>query len=132
MRIASAEGGGGLARMPVGSQDDLEAVIASRFHARRVEALRPLITAEMVEEHWRSPLGPHSDGLQRVLNYLGLFGIDGKLITEHDGEAWFVCRVVGFPALRAERVAGPLDSEAQALHEVFRRRLLDVFGVRFP
>jgi branched-chain amino acid transport system permease protein len=118
--------------MPVGSQDDLDAVIGSRFHARRVEALRPLITAEMVEEHRRAPLGPHSDGLQRVLNYLGLFPIDGKLITEHDGEAWFVCRVVGFPAVRAERVAGPLESEAEALHVVFRRRLLDVFGFSFP
>ena|SRR5689334_13193809 len=118
--------------MPVGSQDDLDAVIASRFHARRIEALRPLITAEMVEEHRRAPLGPHSDGLQRVLNYLGLFGIDGKLITENDGEAWFVCRVVGFPAVRAERVAGPLESEAQALHAVFRRRLADVFGLSFP
>ena len=43
--------------MPIGSQDDLDAVIAERFHARRVEALRPLITAELVEEHRRAPLG---------------------------------------------------------------------------
>lgn len=118
--------------MPVGSQDDLDAVIASRFHARRVEALRPLITLEIVDEHRRAPLGPHSDGLRRVLNYLGMFPIDGKLITEDDGDAWFVCRLVGFPALRAERVAGPLESEAQALHEVFRQRLWDVFGLSFP
>jgi hypothetical protein len=118
--------------MPVGSQDELDAVVAERFHARRIEALRPLITAEMFEEHRRMPLGPHSEDLQRVLNYLGLFPIDGKLITEHDGEVWFVCRVVGFPAVRVERVAGPLESEAHALHEVFRRRLLEVFGLRFP
>jgi hypothetical protein len=118
--------------MPVGSQDDLDAIIGSRFHARRVESLRPLITPEMVEEHRGAPLGPHGEDLQRVLNYLGLFPIDGKLITEHEGDAWFVCRVVGFPAVRVERVAGPLESEAQALHEVFRQRLLDVFGVRFP
>jgi len=118
--------------MPIGSQEDLDAVIAERFHARRVEALRPLITAELVDEHRRAPLGPHRDALQRVLNYLGLFGIDGKLITEHDGEEWFVCRLSTVPALHAERVAGPLESEAQALHEVFRRRLLDVFGLRFP
>jgi branched-chain amino acid transport system permease protein len=117
--------------MPIGSQEDLDAVIAERFHARRVQELRPLITLEMVEEHRRAPLGPHSDGLQRVLNYLGLFPIDGKLITEHDDEAWFVCRLSAFPALGAERVAGPLESETQALHEVFRRRLLDVFGLGF-
>jgi hypothetical protein len=118
--------------MPVESQDDLDAVIGSRFHARRVASLRPLITPEMVEEHRCAPLGPHGDDLQRVLNYLGLFPIDGKLITEHDGEAWFVCRVIGFPAARAERVAGPLESEAQTLHDVFRRRLRDVFGLSFP
>lgn len=116
--------------MPIESQEDLDAVIAGRFHARRVESLRPLVTAELVEEHRRAPLGPHSDALQRVLNYLGLFPIDGKLITEHDGSQWFVCRLIGFPALRAERVTGPLESEAAALHEVFRRRLLDVFEVR--
>jgi len=29
-------------------------------------------------------------------------------------------------------VAGPLDSEAEALHEVLRRRLADVFGLSFP
>jgi hypothetical protein len=118
--------------MPVRSQEELDAVIAQRFHARRVSALRPLITAELVHEHRRTPLGPHSDGLQRVLNYLGLFPIDGKLITEHDGEAWFVCRIVGFPPVGVERVAGPLGSEAAALHEVFRRRVLDVFELQFP
>jgi branched-chain amino acid transport system permease protein len=117
--------------MPIESQEELDAVIGERFHARRVEALRPLVTAELVEEHRRAPLGPHSDGLQRVLNYLGLFGIEGKLITEHDGEAWYVCRLAVRPALRAERVAGPLESEAQALHEVFRRRLDEVFGRQF-
>jgi branched-chain amino acid transport system permease protein len=118
--------------VPVDSQENLDEVIAARFHARRISSLRPLITPQLVEEHRRAPLGPHSDALQRVLNYLGLFPIEGKLITEHDGEQWFVCRLVGFPAIRAERVAGPLESETQALHEVFRRRLTEVFDVRFP
>ncbi len=103
--------------------------MAERFHARRVAALRPTITAELLAEHRRSPLGPHSDALQRVLNYLGLFGIEGKLITEHDDEQWFVCRLVGFPALGAERVAGPFETEEEALHAVFCRRLADVFGL---
>jgi len=118
--------------VPVRSQEELDAVVAERFHARRVAALRPTLTAELVAEHRRSPLGPHSDALQRVLNYLGLFGIDGKLITEHDDEHWFVCRLAGFPALSAERIDGPFASEAQALHAVFRRRLADVFGLDFP
>jgi hypothetical protein len=120
--------------VPVRSQQELDAVVAERFHARRIAALRPTITAEMVAEHRRSPLGPHSDALQPVLNYLGLFPIDGKLITEHDDfdAQWFVCRLAGFPALSAERIAGPFPSEEEALHAVFRRRLADVFGLDFP
>ena len=43
-----------------------------------------------------------------------------------------MCRLVGFPAIRAERVAGPLDSEDDALHAVFRQRLADVFGLTVP
>jgi hypothetical protein len=118
--------------VPVHSQHELDAVVAERFHARRVAALRPTITEALVAEHRRSPLGPHSEPLQRVLNYFGLFGIDGKLITEHDDEHWFVCRLAGFPALSAERLAGPFQTEEEALHAVFRRRLADVFGLDFP
>jgi branched-chain amino acid transport system permease protein len=117
--------------VPIRSQSELDTVIAARFHARRAAALRPTITAELVEEHRRAPLGPHSDALQRVLNYLGMFPIEGKLITEHDGAQWFTCRLVGFPAVSAERVAGPLQSEVEALHAVFRQRLADVFGLDF-
>jgi branched-chain amino acid transport system permease protein len=118
--------------VPIRSQHELDAVLAERFHARRVAALRPTVTEELVARHRCSPLGPHSDALQRVLNYFGLFPIDGKLITEHDDEQWFVCRLVGFPALSAERVAGPFESEEEALHAVFRTRLADVFGLDFP
>lgn len=118
--------------MPVASQQELDAVVAERFHARRVAALRSVVTAVLVAEHRRSPVGPHSEALQRVLNYLGLFPIDGKLITEFDGEQWFVCRLAVFPALSAERVDGPFGSETDALHAVFRRRLAEVFGLDFP
>jgi branched-chain amino acid transport system permease protein len=118
--------------MPVRSQEALDEIIGTRFHARRVASLRPRITPELVEEHRRAPLGPHSDALQRVLNYFGMFPIHGKLITEHDGEHWFACRLVGFPAVRVERLVGPLESEADALHAVFRQRLVDVFGLHFP
>jgi hypothetical protein len=118
--------------MPVESQSALDAVIGERFHARVRERLRPLITAEVVDEHRRDPLGQHSDPLQRLLNYLGSAPIDGKLITEHDGaDHWFVSRVVGFPAIRADRVLGPFDSENEAIDAVFRQRLLEVFGVEF-
>ncbi len=117
--------------MPVDSQEALDAVIGEPFHAKMRASLQPLITPDLVAEHRRTPLGQHSEPLQRVLNYLGAHPIDGKLITEHDGaDHWFVSRLVGFPAVRADRVVGPFDSEGEAMDAVFRRRLVEVFGLR--
>lgn len=118
--------------MPVDSQTALEATVGVTYHARMRAWLRPLITPELVAEHRRTPLGQHSDNLQRVLNYFGSAEIDGKLITEHDGaEHWFVSRLAGFPAVRADRVLGPFGSEGAAMDAVFRQRLVEVFGLRF-
>ena len=117
--------------MPVESQEALEAVVGEAFHAQARASLRPLITPELIAEHRRTPLGQHSESLQRVLNYLGALPIDGKLITEHDGaDHWFVSRLAGFPAVRADRILGPCDTEGEAMDAVFRRRLADVFGLR--
>jgi branched-chain amino acid transport system permease protein len=117
--------------MPVHSQEALEAVVGETFHARMQASLRPLITPDLIAEHRQTPLGQHSEPLQRVLNYFGAFGIDGKLIAEHDGtDHWFVSRLVGFPAVRADRILGPFDTEGEATDAVFRQRLEDVFGLR--
>ena len=117
--------------MPVDSQDALDDVVGEAFHAKMLASLRPLITAELIAEHRRAPLGQHGDDLQRVLNYFGALPIDGKLITEHDGtDHWFVSRLAGFPAVRADRILGPFDSEGEAMDAVFRQRLSDVFGLR--
>lgn len=117
--------------MPVDSQEALDAVIGEPFHAKMRASLRPLITPDLVAEHRRTPLGQHSEPLQRILNYLGALPIDGKLITEHDGaDHWFVSRLVGLPAVSAERILGPFDTEGEAMDAVFRQRLEDVFGLR--
>jgi hypothetical protein len=116
--------------VPVGSQAQLEAVVGVPYHARMRASLRPLITAQLIAEHHATPLGQHSDALQRVLNYLGSLPIDGKLIVEHDGfDHWHVSRLVGFPAVRADRIDGPFDAEGAAVDAVFRQRLRDVFGI---
>jgi branched-chain amino acid transport system permease protein len=118
--------------MPIGTQEQLDAVVGRRYHVRMLATLRPLITEALVEEHRCAPFGPHSDALQRVLNYFGSFPIDGKLIAEHDGvEHWYVCRLSGFPPERVDRIAGPFGTEAAAMDAVFRQRLVDVFGLDF-
>lgn len=117
--------------MPVDSQEALEAVVGEAFHAKMRASLRPLITPELIAEHRATPLGQHSEPLQRVLNYFGALPIDGKLITEHDGfDHWFVSRLVGFPAVRADCILGPYDTEGEAMDAVFRQRLADVFDLR--
>lgn len=40
------------------------------FRARRIAALRPLITPTLLEEHRANPRGPHSADLQLVLNFV--------------------------------------------------------------
>lgn len=40
------------------------------FRARRVEALRPLVTSELVAAHRENPRGPHSHELNLVLNFV--------------------------------------------------------------
>ena len=40
------------------------------FRRRRVEALRPLVTRELVEAHRANPRGPHSHELNLVLNFV--------------------------------------------------------------
>lgn len=116
--------------MPIGSQTELDALIGVRFHARQQDALRPLVTATVLAEHQARPLGQHGDDLQRLLNYLGAFPIDGKLIVEHDGgEQWFAARLVGDPPTGVRRIAGPFASEGAAVDAIFRQRLRDVFGI---
>ncbi|HEX3689204.1 MAG TPA: hypothetical protein VHV28_05885 [Solirubrobacteraceae bacterium] len=117
--------------MTVDSQEALEGVVGEAFHTKMQASLRPLLTPELIAEHRRAPLGQHSDPLQRVLNYFGALPIDGKLITEHDGtDHWFVSRLAGFPAVRADHILGPFDTEGEAMDAVFRQRLDDVFGLR--
>ncbi len=116
--------------MPVESQEALDGVVLDRYHRKMRESLRPLVTAEIIKEHRQDPFGQPSDGLRRILTYLGNLPVDGKLITEHDGaERWYVCRLVGSPPVRAERVAGPVDQQTQAMEIVFRQRLAEVFGL---
>ena len=42
-------------------------------------ALRPLLTDALIEEHRRTPAGPHGRGLTAVLSYLRRSSITGKL-----------------------------------------------------
>jgi hypothetical protein len=116
--------------MPVGTQDALNAVIYAPYHRRMRESLRRLVTDELIASHNADPLGPPSDDLRRILTYFAALPIDGNLIIERDSERfWYVCRLIGSPPYRADRIAGPFTSQRDALAVIFMRRLVEVLDV---
>ncbi|WFU39564.1 hypothetical protein QA640_35220 [Bradyrhizobium sp. CB82] len=48
---------------------DRDIIVRDRFDGCRREFLRTLVTPEVIEEHRRSPLGQHSERLERLLIY---------------------------------------------------------------
>jgi hypothetical protein len=116
--------------MPVGTQDALDAVVHALYHRRMRERLRLLVTDELIASHTADPLGPPSDDLRRILTYFAALPIDGNLVAERDSaRLWHVCRLIGSPPYRADRVAGPFTSQRDALASIFVRRLGEVLGV---
>jgi branched-chain amino acid transport system permease protein len=48
---------------------DRDIIVRDRFDEFRREFLRTLVTPDVIEEHRRSPLGQHSERLERLLIY---------------------------------------------------------------
>src|SRR5215467_2854762 len=63
---------------------DRNVPVLERWDTRIRQALRPLVTEELIAEHERDPLGYHSDALNRVLNYF-------RRTTSKDGKYLVVC-----------------------------------------
>jgi branched-chain amino acid transport system permease protein len=48
---------------------DRQHLVYARYTTKLKAQLRSLITEDLIDEHRRQPLGQHSDGLERVLNF---------------------------------------------------------------
>lgn len=93
--------------------------------------IRPLIRAELVEEHRASPLGPHSPELTEVLHFLRRHTASNRpryvLLRDGDPPRWRV-------GVRAQRIGEPFvvadqaehTSREAAEHAVFLLRLSDL------
>ena len=85
-----------------------------------------LLTDELVEEHRRSPLGPHSDPLGRISHYLrrGVSGERHLVLSLSSNGPWRIGAIVDDRSSGGLRL---LDDEYQsaqeALHAVFLIRL---------
>jgi branched-chain amino acid transport system permease protein len=92
-------------------------------------ALRPLITAELIAEHRRDPLGHHSDALKRVLNYIRRTDPNGTLavVCIEPFKRWRIARISEIrgqrPTFTDERI---FTSEADAMHAVFLMRIDEI------
>jgi len=108
---------------------DRDELCRRRFESRQRDFLKMLVTPAIIEEHRRSPLGQHSEPLERLLIYFNRRPLAGR---------YAIMTVVPFRSYRivvlsGERGARPkaLDdmkfrTHAEALHAVFLRYLQDL------
>lgn len=105
---------------------DRQLIVYERFTAKLKQQLRKLITEDLIDEHRRQPLGQHSDGLERVLNFFRRpprYALYARVpCTEY--------RVVRLPVAPGSEPQ-PVDStvytdENEAMHAVFLMHVADM------
>ena len=104
---------------------DQDLVVWQRFNERRRDAVRALITDDLVEEHRRNPRGLHSDALDRVLRFFRVQPIPGKeiVIESVPFETYHVGVMTGVPGRPAEVLPETYGSYEETLHAIFLRRI---------
>ena len=105
---------------------DRDRIYRERFESRLRTQLRTLVTPALIEEHRASPLGQHSDDLERVLNYFRRGSLKPGYVL-HELEPDRTYRIVVAPE-RAGDLPRDLDGtvyrgKSEAMHAVFLRRV---------
>ena len=105
---------------------DRDKVYQERFDTQLRAHLRTLITPALIEEYRASPLGQHSDDLERVLNYFRRAPFEGKYVL-YELEANRRYKIM---TATAEEGGLPKDVDGtiytdknEALHAVFLKRV---------
>ena len=92
------------------------------------EQIDRLLTPELIEEHRRTPIGPQSDVLARVLNYFRRAPIVGKYAVWATG-SFGPYQIIALSGVRGRRpqLVDQRDYETleQAYHAIFLRRVAD-------
>lgn len=108
---------------------DKQIEVYLEFNRRLRARLRALLTPELIAEHEAHPLGPHSDALQRVLNYFRQQPQPGKyiLVAVRPWEEYRIAVLSGERG-RLHRVLDDerFSSEEAGLHGIFLRRVRDL------
>ncbi len=106
--------------------EDRDRVYRERFEGRLRAHLRTLITPALIEEYRASPLGQHSDDLERVLNYFRRAPFEGKyvLFELEANRAYKIVTTTGADGGLPEDVDGTIYTDKnEALHAVFLKRV---------
>jgi hypothetical protein len=110
--------------------EDRDIIVRDRFDAFRREFLRTLVTPEVIEEHRRSPLGQHSERLERLLIYFRQRPLDERyaLKTIEPFSKYQVVKLSGHrgtpPRIVDETVHGSVND---AWHGLFLLCIRDLF-----
>lgn len=109
--------------------EDRDEIFRRMFETRQRDFLRTLVTPEVIEEHHLSPLGQHTEPLDRLLIYFNRRPLADRyaIVTVRPFEAY---RVVVLSGVRGVPPKG-LDekiytSHTEALHAVFLRNVHDL------
>ena len=108
---------------------DKQQIYLRRFDRILRDRLKGLITEDLIEAHRRNPAGPHSDALERVLNYFRRAAVADKyaILAERPFEAYRVVALSGRRGV-APRIVDDhaYASVAEAQHAVFLQRVHDL------
>jgi hypothetical protein len=108
---------------------DRSELAVMRFDARVRDRVRALLTQEIIDEHARAPLGEHSDGLKRVLNYLRRSSslTPYVLVCTKPFREWRIARLSGKRGKTPIFIDAPAqDSESKAMHAIFLKRIEEI------
>jgi hypothetical protein len=108
---------------------DRDIIARDRFDALRREFLRTLVTPEVIEEHRRSPLGQHSERLERLLIYFRQRPLDERYAvrTVEPFGKYQVVRLSGHRGTPPRLVGETTYASANdAWHGLFQRCIRDL------
>ncbi|WP_342709834.1 hypothetical protein AAFG13_36265 [Bradyrhizobium sp. B124] len=109
--------------------DDRDEVFRRVFETRQREFLRTLVTPEVIEEHRLSPLGQHTEPLDRLLVYFNRRPLAQRyaIVTVRPFEAYRVVILSGQRGVPPKEVDEKIyTSHTEAQHAVFMRNVQDL------
>lgn len=120
-----------MARLPSFEEQNARAHAAYRQVEKHIfdTEIAPRVTPEIIEEHRATPIGKHSDELERVLIYLrkNQMVMKGKyiLVCTRPHEQWRIAEITGEPDTPPVLLDDTFADRFEAEHGIFLKRLRD-------